>query len=170
MDAFPQRRAAKRAELTAKQEAIVALLQHLTDIQAGAPAAAAAAAGDAPPGAAASSSVMQARMSLSAAAAAALAGGGGSGSSGSSNEVAAKRAELQKLEELEDKIKTELQALHEQLAGLQGEVATYSDVEGAKRVKEEAKDQLERQHQELQAQHESLQVNTPAVTCSVLML
>jgi TolA-binding protein len=100
---------------------------------------------------------MQVRMSLSAAAAAALAGGSGSASSGS-NEVAAKRAELQKLEELEGKISVELQALREQLAGLKSEVDTYVDVEGANRSKEEAREQLERQQQDLQTQQESLKV------------
>jgi Skp family chaperone for outer membrane proteins len=166
MDAFPQRRAAKQAELTAKQEAIVALLQHLTDLQAGAPAPAAAAA-DGPPGGTASASVTAARMSLSAAAAAALAGGSGGASGGSSSAsiVAAKRAELQKLEELEGKISVELQALREQLEGLQGEVDTYADVEGAKRAKEEARETLERQQQELQAQHESLQVSVYVCWC-----
>jgi hypothetical protein len=159
VDAFPQRRAAKQAELTAKQEAIVALLQHLTDLQAGnvsTPAAAAAGNGTAPPGGTASASVMQSRMSLSSAAAAAMAGGGGTGSSRS--DVAAKRAELQKLEQLEGKISAELQSLNEQLAGLRGEVDTYSDVEGAKKAKEAARDGLEQQHQELQMQHESLKV------------
>lgn len=160
MDAFPQRRAAKQAELTAKQEAIVALLQHLTDLQAGAPATATTTApGDGQPGGTASASVTAARMSLSAAAAAALAGGNGGGSGGSNaSVVAAKRAELQKLEELQGKISVELQALREQLAGLQGEVDTYAAVEGAKRAKEEAREALEQQQQELQAQHESLQV------------
>jgi DNA repair exonuclease SbcCD ATPase subunit len=157
MDTFPQRRAAKQAELSAKQEAIVALLQHLTDLQSGGAAATAGGTGDGPPSGASSGSVMQARMSLSAAAAAALAGGSASASS-SSNEVAAKRAELQKLEELEGKISVELQALREQLAGLKGEVDTYADVEGAKRSIEEAREQLERQQQELQTQHESLKV------------
>lgn len=136
----------------------MALLQHLTDLQAGnvsTTATAAAGDGTAPPGGTASASVMQARMSLSSAAAAAL-GGGGGGSSGS--DVAAKRAELQKLEELEGKISAELQSLKDQLVGLRGEMDTYSDVEGAKKAKEAARDGLEQQHQELQLQHESLKV------------
>lgn len=158
VDAFPQRRAAKQAELTAKQEAIVALLHHLTDLQAGnvsTTAAAAAGDGTAPPGGTASASVMQSRMSLSSAAAAAMAGGGGSGSS---NDLAAKRAELQKLEELEGKITADLQSLKGQLSGLREEVDTYSDVEAAKKAKEAARGGLEQQHQELQLQHESLKV------------
>jgi hypothetical protein len=105
MDAFPQRRAAKQAELTAKQEEIAALLKHLTDLQSGAATAAQPAASDQPPGGMGSAFAVQSRMSLSAAAAAAVASGGSSGSS----EVAAKRAELQKLEELEGKITVELQ-------------------------------------------------------------
>lgn len=159
MDAFPQRRAAKQQELTAKQEAIVKLLQHLTEVQNGngIAAAAAGAAAEGPPGAAASQSLMQSRMSLGSAAAAAIAGGGSSGNS-TGSEVLAKRAELQKLEELEGKISAELAALKEQLLGLQGEVDTYGDVEGARRSKETNREELEQQQHTLQTQQDTLKV------------
>lgn len=52
------------------------------------------------------------------------------------------------------------QALKEQLAGLQGEVDTSGDVQGAKRAKEEARQELERQQQDLQARHESIEVRS----------
>lgn len=166
IDAFPQRRAAKQQELTAKQEAIVKLLQHLTDMQQGTAGgtAGAAAGADGPPGctATASQSVMQSRVSLGAAAAAALSAGGPPGLPGGvhskGDEVSAKRAELQKLEELEGKIRVELAALREQLAGLQAEVQTYTDVDGAKRSKEAAREDLEQQQHALQTQQSTLKV------------
>lgn len=167
MDAFPQRRAAKQQEMQAKQDTIVALLAHIKEMQEGGGgggggvaqgAGAAAAAGDssAPPGGG-GGAMQSARVSLSAAAAAALAGAGGAASSQGA-ELAGKRTELLKLEELETKITVELAALREQLSGLQAEVDTYSDVEGARRAKEVTRGELEAQQQDLQTRQDTLQV------------
>jgi hypothetical protein len=160
IDTFPQRRSAKQAELSAKQDNILRLLEHLACLQQGGGQAASPAA----PGAAGSSPpAQQSRVSLGAAAAATLAGGspGGHGAgaaAASSSELAGKRAELAKLEGLQAKIEEELAALRERVDGMAAEVERFSDVEGARGAKEAERQQLEGRQRELQQQSDALQV------------
>lgn len=73
-------------------------------------------------------------------------------------ELAARRAELEKIDTLGGKISQELEVLKTQMDTMQQEVGTYSSVEQAKAAKEAAKQELEQQRAVLAAKYNAVKV------------
>ncbi|KAF6253295.1 intraflagellar transport protein IFT-71/74 [Scenedesmus sp. NREL 46B-D3] len=147
LDAFPQRKAAKAAELAAKQEAVAAGLERMSKLQALTDAAALPSQGqfqqmkD-------ELDYKQQQLDSAAATGEAL-----------KAELAARKDELEKIDTLGGKIDSELEALRGRLVGMQQELAMYGAVQAAKAAKEAARGQLETEKAQLSGRQDAVQAD-----------
>lgn len=75
------------------------------------------------------------------------------------SELAARKAELDKIDTLGSKIDLELEALRGRLAAMQQELDTYGAVEAAKAAKEATRAQLEAEKAQLAAKQDAVKVS-----------
>jgi chromosome segregation ATPase len=73
-------------------------------------------------------------------------------------ELAARKAELEKIDTLGSKIDSELEALRGRLTAMQQELATYGAVDAAKAAKEATRAQLEAEMAQLSAKQDAIKV------------
>ncbi|KAF8068364.1 IFT74 [Scenedesmus sp. PABB004] len=141
MDAFPQRRAAKAAELAARGEAINAALARLAALRARGDGGGGGGGGGA------------ARRELQRGNGPAAAGGA---AQGEAEALAAARGELARVDGLGGKIGAELAGLRERVAALQAEAERFADVEGARGAKAATRERLEAARAEVEARRDAL--------------